>query len=199
MPKLTRGSFAIFVALAVVLLAISGAGYFFYRNYYQKGAGSSTADEETITKTTEEASGDTYTPQTLTSTPKPTAKASSTPTTTPSPIPTDSICPYNLVKTAGSVKVNIKSQSGEVIGDQTIELVAKSGCKVLVNKSADKETRDTTGGSSVSFAGVPSGSYTVRSYYKSQWSDQHAITVNSGQETTVTVTVNIASTPTPTP
>lgn len=132
-----------------------------------------------------------------TPTPKPTTRA--TPTTSPSSYS----CPYNLSVATGAVKVNLRAQSGVLVGDQVVELQANSGCSVLVNKSTDKDTRIARQGSPVvDFSQVPPGPYRVRVKYKDQWTGYQVVDVSSGQQATITITVSgdtPSNTPTPTP
>lgn len=118
-------------------------------------------------------------------------------------------CSYNLSGPTGAIQVNIKPTSGSVVGDQTVELQAKSGCKVLDGRSTDKETRIARAGgngyssqNSVSFSTVPAGSFSVRIQYKGQWTGYKGVDVVSAQNKTVEFTVDgetPTSTPTPTP
>jgi hypothetical protein len=136
----------------------------------------------------------------------PTPILTSIPTSTPKPTTSESTptsCNYDLVSSTGAVKVNIQAQSGILVGDQTVELQAQSGCKVLANKSTDKDTRIARQGNpSVNFSSVPPGSFSVRVRYKDLWTNYQNISVNSGQQTTTTITVSgdtPTNTPTPTP
>lgn len=140
--------------------------------------------------------------------PTPTKKpTSSLVTATPSPAATQSSCAYGSGAT-GAVKVEIKPQSGLVVGDQTVELQALTGCKVLDGSSSDKQTMVARAGgngyasmNTVTYSSVPSGSYSVRIQYKGQWTGYQNVTVVAGQSKTVEFQVNgetPTSTPTPT-
>lgn len=137
------------------------------------------------------------------------------PTQKPSVIPTsnpsfsNNSCPYDLTGPTGAIKVDIKPQTGLVVGDQTVELQARSGCKVLDGRSTDKQTMIARAGgngyssqNSVTYSTVPAGPYSVRIQYKGQWTEYRNIDAVSTQSRTVEIFVEGGtppSTPTPVP
>ncbi|MBN1168645.1 hypothetical protein JXA63_02025 [Candidatus Woesebacteria bacterium] len=133
--------------------------------------------------------------ESVTTTPKPTVTQTPTPTVTPQA----SSNPYDLTSSTGAVKVTISASSGNLVGDQIVELSAQSGYAVLQNMTSEKDTRIARQGSpEVTFSQAPAGPYSVRIQYKGQWTGSKNIIVNSGQLTTTNVTVQ-GDAPTPTP
>lgn len=141
--------------------------------------------------------------KTITPTPKPSSVSTSTTT------PVDNSCSYDLSGPTGAVQVNIKPKSNQVVGDQIVELQAKSGCKVLDGRSTDKQTMIARAGgngyssqNSVNFSTVPPGSYSVRIQYKGQWTGYSGVDAVASQLKTVEFTVDgevPPATPAPTP
>ncbi|HPJ16660.1 MAG TPA: PKD domain-containing protein [Candidatus Woesebacteria bacterium] len=150
---------------------------------------------------------------TISPTLKPTAKPTIKPTATPTsstPV-VDNSCSYDLNGATGAVKIDIKPQSNLVVGDQIVELHAKSGCKILDGRSTDTQTLIARAGgngyssiNSVTYSSVPPGSYSVRIQYKGQWTGYQNVTAVTGQSRTVEFLVSgdnppPTSTPTPAP
>ena len=202
-----RGFVHLFIIIAVVIVALGSIGYSIYKNA-NIGKQIEEITQPTPPQGNEDSQNDSSNNQqttvspTITSTSKPTTKPTQKLTATPTNSSSSgSSCNYNTSAGTGAVKVNIQASSGTLVGDQTVELQAQSGCKVLVNMSTDKDTRVARQGSpSVDFSSVPAGSYSIRAQYKGQWTGYQAISVNSGQLTTTTITVS-GDTPTnpPTP
>lgn len=214
MPKNSRGFAPIVYLIAIAVVIISAL---FIKTFTTKTP---------IQPPTESASPSTATPSAqVSSSPKPTPSSNnktktSNPTSTPKTSPTapptssntpstDASCNYNLSGPTGAVQVNIKPSSGQVVGDQIVELQAKSGCKVLDGRSSDKQTMIARAGgngyssqNSVTFSTVPAGSYSVRIQYKGQWTGSSGVDVVATQQKIVEFSVEGATpqpTPTPTP
>lgn len=143
----------------------------------------------------------------LTDNPSPVSSSSAAPkkTATSTPKPTTIANPYNLTVASGALKVLVKATSGNLIGDQIIELKTLGGYKVLVNNSTDIQTMIAKQGSNeVIFSSVPQGPYAVRAKYKDQWGSSYNVIVNSGKQAYLEVyvtgdTQTAAPTPTATP
>lgn len=144
-------------------------------------------------------------------TPTPTAVATSktSPTPTSAPAISDNSCAYDLSGPTGAVQIIIKPKNGLVVGDQTVELQAKSGCKVLDGRSSDRQTMIARAGgngysaqNSVTYSSVPAGPYSVRIQYKGQWTGYSNVDAVPIQSKTVEFSVEGGtppSIPTPTP
>lgn len=138
----------------------------------------------------------------------PTQKPSSTPTTPPAAT-TGNSCPYGLTGPDGAIQINIIPNHDQVVGDQVVELHAKSGCKILEGRSTDNWIMIARSGgngystqNTVTYSTVPAGSYSVRIQYKGQWTDGKGVDVVSTKLSNVDFTVDGSaspSTPTPTP
>lgn len=204
MNKNNKGFVHLLLIVVIAAATISVVGYSMYKNsriknQEQQAVGITPTEEENNTGLNENALTPTISSK-ATTTQKPTVKPTSKPTNTPAPSSaSSSSCSYNLTSATGALKINIQAQSGVLVGDQIVELQAKAGCKVLVNKSADKDTRIARQGSpSADFSSVPPGSYSARISYKGQWTSFQNVSVNSAQQTVAAFSVQ-GDTPTTAP
>ncbi len=135
---------------------------------------------------------------------KPPPTTSTSPTSTPTS--NSPVCNYELIGPTGAIKINIKPQGGMVVGDQTVELHAQSGCKVLDGKSTDTQIMIARAGgngysslNTVTYSTVPAGSYTARIQYKGQWTNYSSVNAVSGSSRDLDFYVSGSTPPTPTP
>lgn len=144
-------------------------------------------------------------PGVKTATPKSTTKATATPSSNSS-----TTCSYNTTGATGAIKIDVRPQSGILLGDQLAQIDAKAGCNVLVGSSTASYTIRSAGGgtsnlNSISISSIPAGSYSIKVRYKDQWTGSTSINVSSGAQTTSVIYVSgdaqptTAPTPTPTP
>ncbi|MFH0937439.1 MAG: hypothetical protein V1808_04045 [Candidatus Daviesbacteria bacterium] len=209
-----KGFAPVFILIGVLIISALGAT--FYIKQHQQSAVSDTnqihpQETENISPTLNPRAGSPtakITQSQAKPTIKPTNKPSASPTPTSSPTQSASSsnpCPYILTGPTGAIKVDIKPRSGLVVGDQIVELQARSGCKVLDGRSTDKQTMIARAGgngysslNSVSYSTVPEGPYSVRIQYKGQWTGYTDVNAVATQGRTVEIIVE-GSTPSPTP
>lgn len=171
MNKLQKGFAVLFVVLGITVVGFGIVGY----NLFKGKAGNLQPEEVEIKMVDNEQASPsaTLTPG-ITLTVSPTSRpkvatATKTPTvqTTPTVVATSpSNCPYALEGPTGALKVVITSKTNYTILWKRVEMYAQSGCKVLVNKSSDIDSRDLHSNSGeVTFSQVPAGPYSVKVRY----------------------------------
>jgi hypothetical protein len=188
MNKLQKGFAGLFVVLGIAIVGFGIVGYSLF-----KGKPGDVQPENVEIKVSDNQSAAptaTPTPEitlTITPTARPrVATAAKTPTVqiTPTVVAnTVSNCPYALEGPTGALKVIITSKTDYAILWKRVEMYAQSGCKVLVNKSSDKDERDLHSNSGeVTFSQVPAGPYSVKVRYgDGNWTGMYNIDAVAAQ------------------
>lgn len=213
MIKLMQKGFVFLPMLIVVVFLVVGGVVYFGKSLIKSESSvpqpTPIVDEPTASPSATKAASPSIPSSKQTS---PTVSKGSKTSPTPSPTtatqqglsvinPADS---YDLTGPTGAVRVDIVPKAGVLIGDQIVELMAKSGYKVLDGKSTDKLTAIVRQGRPEgSFSTVPPGPYKVRVRYKDQWSSEYDVKVESAKQSIIVVEVSgdpaPTLTPTPTP